>query len=204
MLVGAAGATSRDDLGTLSAPEDAPPVTLEAPDLIEPLTAFRRWRVVDGRLRSPYLPVFWDERLLVARCHRQAIAGGTTVPNHRPPYAACKCGIYAYSKPDIDFPAVDYRGVTGIVTVRGRVAIGPDGMRAESARVEALGHYTRWSARQKREVSAVADKLGVDLVDLGDLAEAAEHYGRPLLPGALASALTAEAAKAFSGSSGRG
>jgi hypothetical protein len=153
-----------------------------APDLTEPLTAFRRWRVVDGRLRSPYLPVFWDEPVLAARCRH----------DHSAPDPSCGCGIHAYNEPDLDFPAVDYRGVSGIVTIRGKVAVGADGMRAEAARVEALGVYSRSSGRHKRDVAAIAGQLGVDLVDLDDLAQAAWAYGRPLDPQSLASAAHAE------------
>jgi hypothetical protein len=161
-------------------------LTIPAPDLIEPLTAFRRWRVIDGRLRSPYMPVFWDERVLPARCHDQTTgATGRDAP-HTPPLASCTCGIHAYSEPDLDFPAIDYRGVTGIVTVRGKVVVGAEGMRAELARVEALGVYSRWSRRQRRAVRAIAEQLGIDLVALDDLADVAERYGRPLLPDALA------------------
>jgi hypothetical protein len=163
----------------------APSAILElsaAPDLIEPLTAFRRWRAVDGRLRSPYLPIFWDEPVLAARCHRP----------HAAPDLSCACGIHAYFEPDLEFPAVDYRGVSGIVTLRGEIAVGADGMRAEAARVEALGIYSRSSSRHKRDVGAIADQLGVDVVDLDDLAEAARAYGRPLQPRSLSSALRAE------------
>ena len=196
MLVGAGDAISLDDAGSLPAAAGFAPATLEAPDLVEPLTAFRRWRIVDGRLRSPYLSVFWDERTLVARCYRH---GAEAVPftRHTPPSASCRCGIHAYSEPDTDFPAVDYRGVTGIVTVRGKVVVDLDGMRAESARVEALGVYSHWSARQTREVSVVADCLGIDLVDLDELASAAESYGRRLLPGAFARAQTPKAETAL-------
>ena len=67
-------------------------------------------------------------------------------------------------------------------------------MRAELARIEALGFYSRWSRRQKRDVAAIAAELGVDLVDLDDLTEAAQDYGRPLLPEALARAREAEPA----------
>jgi hypothetical protein len=153
-----------------------------APDLIEPLIAFRRWRAVDGRLRSPYMPVFWDEPVLAARCN---------LP-HAAPHLSCGCGIHAYHKPDLDFPAVDYRGVCGIVTLRGKVALGAAGMRAEAARVEALGIYSRSSRRHTRELGAIAGQLGVDLVDLDDLTEAARAYGRPLEPHSLASAPVAE------------
>jgi hypothetical protein len=184
VLVGTAGAQAEGLLEGPLSPEVFTDLPLEAPDLSEALTAYRRWRVVDGRLRSPYLPVFWDERILAARCYRQE-SGETTLPAHTPPFAHCSCGIHAYNEPDVDFPAVDYRGVTGIVTIRGKVAIGPDGMRAELARVEALGVYSRWSRRQRREVLELADRLAIDLVDLDDLADAAERYGRPLLPGSL-------------------
>lgn len=183
-LVGTAGIEPAALPEAPLSPEVFADLPLEAPDLSEALTGFRRWRVVDGRLRSPYLPVFWDERILAARCYRQE-SGDSTLPVHTPPFAHCSCGIHAYNEPDLDFPAVDYRGVTGIVTIRGKVAIGPDGMRAELARVEALCVYARWSRRHRRDVLALADRLGIDLVDLDDLADAAERYGRPLLPGSL-------------------
>jgi hypothetical protein len=186
-LVGTAGAESAALPEPPLSPELFADLPLEAPDLSEALTAFRRWRVVDGRLRSPYLPVFWDERVLPARCYRQE-SGESLVPAHTPPFTHCSCGIHAYNEPDLDFPAVDYRGVTGIVTIRGKVAIGPDGMRAELARVEALGVYSRWSRRQRREVLALADRLGIDLVDLDDLADAAQRYGRLLLPDSMPTA----------------
>jgi hypothetical protein len=175
-------------------PDSITPFTFESPDLIEPLTGFRSWRTDGDRLRSPYLPVYWDERLVPARCHRQATGASGVLPPHTPPYGPCGCGIHAYHEPNLDFPAVDYRGVTGIVTLRGRVAVGPEGMRAELARVEALGFYSRWSRRQKRDVSAIAERLGVDLVELDDLSDAAQDYGRPLLPHSLSRARAAEPA----------
>jgi hypothetical protein len=173
-------------------PASLTPFTFEAPDLIEPLTGFRCWRVVGGRLRSPYLPVFWDEPLLPAQCHRQATAANDVLPPHHPPSALCGCGIHAYHEPNLDFPTVDYRGVTGIVTLRGKVAVEGEGMRAELARVEALGFYSRWSRRQKRDVTAIAGQLQVDLVDLEDLPSAVGDYGRPLLPHLLSRARAAE------------
>jgi hypothetical protein len=156
--------------------------SLEAPDLIEPLTAFRIWRAIDGRLRSPYAPTFWDERVLPARCQPTSSDRPAHLHAHEPPHAECGCGIYAYHEPELHFPTVDYQGVTGIVTLWGRVEVEPAGMRAEFARVEALGTYSRWSTRQKRAVSAIAGRLGVDLLDLGDLQSAGERYGRRLLP----------------------
>jgi hypothetical protein len=156
--------------------------SLEAPDLIEPLTAFRIWRAVDGRLRSPYVPVFWDERVLPARCQPRPSSGTACRQPHTPPHETCGCGIYAYHEPDLDFPTVDYQGVAGIVTLWGKVDLQPAGMRSEFARVEALGLYSRWSNRQKRAVATIAAQLEIDLVDLDDLPSAAERYGRRLLP----------------------
>jgi hypothetical protein len=164
----------------------------EAPDLIEPLTAFRCWRTDGLRLRSPYLPVYWDERVLAARCHSQPAAGAP----HTPPHGPCGCGIHAYQEPNLVFPTVDYRGVTGIVTLHGKVEVGPRGMRAELARVEALGFYARWSGRQRDAVAEIAERLEVDLIDLGDLAEAATDYGLPLSPESLVSARAADYAPA--------
>jgi hypothetical protein len=163
-------------------------LTLDAPDLIEPLVAFRSWRTDGARLRSPYLTVHWDERDLVARCRRQ-LRGG-----HAPPDAHCGCGIHAYREPNLVFPTVDYRGVTGIVTLRGKVVVGTEGMRAERARIEALGFYARWSGRQIHAVAEIAERLEVDLIDLSDVAEAAEDYGLPVSTDALAAARDADRA----------
>jgi hypothetical protein len=155
-----------------------------APDLIEPAVAYRNWRAIGGRLRSPYLPVFWDERVLPARCRRSPEGEGAQVA-HFPPHRGCTCGVHAYHEPDLDFPTVDYQGVAGIVTVWGRVEIAPDALRAEFARVEALGTYSRWSHRQQQNVAQIAARLGVDLVDMGELAEAAARYGQRLAPASL-------------------
>jgi hypothetical protein len=157
-----------------------------APDLIEPIVAFRSWRVVDGRLRSVYLPTFWSEREMTASClcsespdpdsPRAAPAG------HGVPDRGCTCGIYAYYRPDMNFPTVDHQGVTGIVSVWGSIEVHDEGMRAEHARIEALALYSRWSTRQIDAVRNVALELGVDLVDLDEIEDAAKHYGQPISP----------------------
>jgi hypothetical protein len=166
--------------GSISLLESEAPDRLGAPDLIEPLVAFRRWRAVDGRLRSPYVPIFWDERTFHARCEASRLATpgiGAHAAPHRAPDPDCSCGVYAYLEPDREFPMVDYRGVTGIVTLWGNVEVHADGMRAEHARIEALALYPHWSQRQKHAVWEIADKLGVDLIDLGRIDQCAERYG---------------------------
>ena len=146
----------------LSGPAEA------APDLIEPVAAFRNWRVVQGELWSPYALVAWTEPVMCARC---------LVAPHAAPAPSCDCGMSAYLEPQTRFPTVDFLGVTGIVTLWGRLEVHPEHVRAEYARVEALAVYRHWSARQRTAVEAVAASLGADLVDLDEQAEAAELYG---------------------------
>ena len=162
------------------------PAAERAPDLIEPVVAFRSWRVVEERLRSVYLPVIWAERDMTAACmcseSPDADAPRAAEPGHGVPDRGCTCGIYAYYEPDLNFPTVDYRGVAGIVTLWGSIELHEEGMRAEHARIEALALYSRWSVRQLDAVRAVARDLGVDIVDLDDIVEAAGRYGRPVAP----------------------
>jgi hypothetical protein len=139
-----------------------------APDLIEPVVAFRNWRLVDGVLRSPYTPVAWTEPIMCARC---------LASPHPAPAPSCDCGLSAYLEPQLRFPTVDFRGVTGIVTLWGRLEVHADWVRAEYARVEALTVYRHWSRRQRTAAEAAAASLGADLIDLHEQAEAAELYG---------------------------
>ncbi len=162
------------------------PAAERAPDLIEPVVAFRSWRVVDEGLRSVYLPVLWTGRDMTAACmcseSPDADARRSAPPGHGAPDRGCTCGIYAYYEPDLNFPTVDFRGVAGIVTLWGSIELHEEGMRAEHARVEALALYSRWSTRQIDAVRALASDLEVDLVDLDGIAEAARRYGRPVAP----------------------
>ena len=162
----------------LDAPRFAPNGGFEAPDLIEPVVAFRNWRIVDGRLRSVYEPVFWLDPVQQAECR----ADHRGRPPHAAPGSGCTCGLYAAHEPDYDFSTVDYRGVSGIVTAWGNIEVHAGGIRAEWVQVEALSTYERWTRRQIDAVRAVAEDLGSDLVDLCDLAEAAGRYGLRLDP----------------------
>jgi hypothetical protein len=168
-------------VGIIAAPE---PGHEHAPDLIEPVVGFRSWRILrtgpaHGELSSPYFPVAWSEPVVRAECRRWRTPEALLDTPHAAPQPDCGCGIRAYHAPTGDFPKVDYRAVSGIVTVWGRIEIGADEMRAELARVEALAVYSRWSRRQRDAVREVAANLGVDLVDLGELGAAAASYGAP-------------------------
>jgi hypothetical protein len=155
-----------------------------APDLIEPVVGFRNWRILRtgparGELSSPYFPVAWSEPVMRAECRRWRTPEALLDTPHVAPQSGCGCGIRAYHTPTGDFSKVDYRAVSGIVTVWGRIEIGADEMRAELARVEALAVYSRWSRRQRDAVRDVAANLGAELVDLRELGTAAASFGAP-------------------------
>jgi hypothetical protein len=152
-------------------PQPRPPV----PDLLQPVHAFRDWRITGDGLTSPRTGVVWPGPMLAAECHPRT-AESLVRPPHRAPGRDCNCGIHGYFRPGYDTSKVDYRGVTGIITVWGEVELHHDGVRAQFARVDALGVYARWTRRQKAAVNEVAAELGVDLVDLHDLEDAAARY----------------------------
>jgi hypothetical protein len=167
--------------GIIASPE---PGHRDAPDLIEPVVGFRNWRILragpaHGELSSPYFPVTWSEQVMRAECRRWRTTEALLETHHTAPQPGCGCGIRAYHTPTGEFSKVDYRAVSGIVTVWGRIEIGTDEMRAELARVEALAVYSRWSRRQRDAVQEVAANLGAELVDLRDLGAAAASFGAP-------------------------
>jgi hypothetical protein len=162
-----------------------------APDLLAPVHAFRDWRVTPDGLLSPRTGVPWTGRVMAATCH-PCTAEDFIQPPHRAPGQACHCGIHAYFRPNYETSRVDYTGVTGIVTVWGHVQVHEHGLRAEFARVEAMGVYSRWTRRQKALVDEVAGLLGVDVVDLRELEAVAHDYATPV-PASLAPARLAPA-----------
>jgi hypothetical protein len=150
-----------------------------APDLLAPVSGFRDWHVKADGLCSPRTGVPWSGRVLQAEC-RPRTADDLIRPAHRAPGHECGCGIHAYYEPSDETSKISYTGVSGIVSAWGDVEIHAGGFRAEFARVEALGVYARWSERQKSAVQRIAATLGVDIVDLYDLADAAASYATPM------------------------
>lgn len=168
-----------------------PTESLEALELaalvLPPATSyigFRIWRLVDGDLLSPFRDEPWDQPVVRAVCplSRDAVGpgSGAFATPHRAPHEACRCGIHVSDTPNVAFSHVDFRGVTGIVSVWGAIVREPEGARAEYARVAALGMYAHWTTRQKRAVREAAQRLEADVVDLAALREAASRYGSPL------------------------
>jgi len=174
----------RSAVGVVQAPGQLESV---APDLTAPVVGFRNWRIMrdgprKGQLSSPFIPVAWPAPELRAECRRFRSAEDLLEAPHAAPEPACGCGICAYHSPTREFSKVDYLGVSGIVTVWGRIVADGDGMRAEQVRIAALGLYSRWTRRQRQAVREVADLFGVDVVDLAELGAAAGDYGETLPP----------------------
>ena len=147
-----------------------------APDLVVPVVAFRAWRVVDGALLSPYIPCRWEGAVMHAECYPANRAlefgRGWLATPHEPPHRDCRCGIYAYHRPGTQPYYGEFQWVEGIVAVWGRIESHRDGLRAQYARVCALG--------RRPGAEAIAHRLGVDLVVGDALAGAAPRYGTPL------------------------
>jgi hypothetical protein len=161
-------------------------ITAQAPDLIAPVTGYRDWRLTADGLASPWAGTVWTKPVMRAEC-RPRRAEDLILAPHAAPHNGCTCGIHAYHRFSPEASKIDYRGVSGIVTAWGRIEAHEHGIRAEWARVEALGLYRRWTSRKIRAVMRVADELDIDVFDLEDLPEAAARYGSPLpemlLPG---------------------
>jgi hypothetical protein len=150
-----------------------------APDLIAPVIGYRDWRVTEDGLTSPHTGAVWLEHTMHATCLPTRVED-LIRPEHDAPHPGCSCGIHAYYALEDRASKVDYRGVCGVVSLWGRLEAHEDGMRAEWARVEALGVYQRWSRRQTRAVLDVASQLGCDVYDLADLPVVASRYGSEL------------------------
>jgi len=157
-----------------------------APDLIGPVVGFRAWRLVDGRLLSPYIPCRWEGRTMHAECwpaNRSLTKGrGWLNEPHPVPHADCQCGIYAYHQPGARSYYGEFEWVEGVVTAWGRIVTHRDGLRAEHARIETLALPA--DPRRRTRIEAVAARFGVPVVESVELGAAAAVAGAPL-PAAL-------------------
>jgi len=161
-------------------------VTAVAPDLVQPVVGFRAWRIIGGRLLSPYIPCRWEGRVLHAVCfdaNRRLEGGrGWLAEPHGSPDPRCRCGIYAYHRPGVQSYYGEWDWTEGVVTCWGRLEAHRDGLRAEHARIEALAHPPENEPGRRRAVEAVADHLDVPLVPHAQLTEVAAGLGGPLPP----------------------
>jgi len=159
---------------------------MAAPDLIEPVVGFRRWRVVGDHLSSPYIPLRWDAPVVRARCYpanRGLLFGaGWLEEPHEAPHPRCKCGIYAWHRPPRPGPIPDPGRVLGAVAVWGRIEVHADGMRAEYAEIRALGLVPELGEAHSRRMAQIAARLGVPLLPEEELPRLARPLPPTMLP----------------------
>jgi hypothetical protein len=103
---------------------------------------------------------------------------------HASPHPDCQCGIYAYDRPGTRSYYGEVWWCEGVIAAWGRLVVHETGWRAEHARVEALAVPDLGDARLEVVVAAIAARLGVPVVERGELADVAEGAGG-LVPEAL-------------------
>jgi hypothetical protein len=129
-------------------------------------------------------PVTWHGPVLEADCFRDLPTAFRSSSRyldapHEAPHPDCSCGIHAGAIPDLDVTNVDFRAVTGIVAVWGGICEAGGGLiRAQSARVCALGVYEHASQRHRLAVREIGEELECDLLDVRELGSAAIGYGK--------------------------
>ena len=154
---------------------------VSAPDLLEPVIAFRSWRLGDGGLLSPETDEWWPPGTpLEARCLHQAHLEVA-------PVGDCHCGIYGYHDAWTKMTWQAMRpgdAVPGAMLAWGRIEASFTGLRAQFARAVcvAIPDWTRTSLR--RQIYLDADRLGIQVTTIRNLASVASAYGHPT-PGAL-------------------
>jgi hypothetical protein len=160
-----------------------------APDLLSPVIGFRSWRIANGRLQSPYIPCRWEGRVMRAACYdanRVLVRGeGWLDEPHCSPHPDCRCGIYAYHRPGPRSYDGERWWCEGVIAAWGRVEVHADGLRAEYARVEALGIPDVGDPRVAPAVEAIGAQLGVPVMPAGDLPQFAQRLGGLVPPGLL-------------------
>lgn len=138
---------------------------MSAPDLVHEVVAFRSWRLVGGRLMSPFIPCRWEGREMHATCYdanRGLTRGiGWLDEPHESPHAECQCGIYAYHTPGPRSWFGEAYWCEGVVSAWGRLVVHGDGFRAQHARVEAIAVP---EGIKRAPVAEAADALGVPIV----------------------------------------
>lgn len=102
--------------------------TITVPDLIEPITGYRLWKLLpDGRLQSIADSWIWEPGVAnKARCNKGEDHLGEE------PRLGCGCGFWALKSIQRAAYYGNY-GVIGEVALWGRVVVGRDGWRAQYA-----------------------------------------------------------------------
>jgi hypothetical protein len=173
-----------------------------APDLIEPVVAYREWLYdPEGEgLVSPHVKEPWHPGWMLARCRPYPYYYAPKNRDHHPaPEPACMCGLYGYHGSEYISGTV-----VGAVVVTGRIQVHETGVRAERAKVVALAPgrfgvlafdshlpFVRWLLRGhsalaltrkgRRDFRTLCDRYGAECVwDPADLPRVAAKYGKPV------------------------
>jgi hypothetical protein len=171
-----------------------------APEVSVPVIGYREWVLIGDEIVSPLARTPWRDAVMRAEClpSCRAASGlwrGAT-PHHGPaPDPACVCGIYALFEPPRRRGRERLALVHGAVALSGRIEVHRRGMRAELARIVALG--LPHSRRGPHETLVqVADRLAVEAVPPRELEAVALAHGQPLAPALIPDAEAAERSRA--------
>jgi hypothetical protein len=170
-----------------------------APDLGEPVIGYREWVLIGDEILSPLARTPWREAVMRAECLPSCRAArglwrGATEHAGPAPDPACVCGIYALFTPPRRRGRERLALVHGAVALSGRIEVHRRGMRAELARIVAIGLPA--SRRQPHDALVqVAERLDVEAVQTRELEAVALAHGRPLAPGLIPDPSAAEGAR---------
>jgi hypothetical protein len=151
---------------------------MRVPDAIEPVLAWRAWRVVGPadarRLGSVVREMAWPVRSpALAVCEEPfwRRLGGPAARLHAAPHLGCACGIYASREPAEAFRQVappsrrSAAVAIGQVRLWGSVVEGPHGWRAEPAYPAAIHVLLRDTGRAAR-LAAESDAVALGVYDV--------------------------------------
>ena len=157
-----------------------------APEVGLPVIGYREWVLIGDEILSPLARTPWHDAVMRAECLPSCRAarglwrGATQHPGPAPD-PACVCGIYALFTPPRRRGRERLALVHGAVALSGRIEVHRRGMRAEFARIVALGLPA--SRRAPRDMLVrIADRLEVEAVPARDLETVALAHGQPLAP----------------------
>lgn len=136
---------------------------------VRPIAGYRIWRLYEGRLHGPWLPMTW----LSAKEHATCFVRGSFV--HSVPSKHCVCGIHAFHDVDSATNDIPRDCVVGAVIGTGGVLVHWRGFRAKCVEIVAIADYPPVPTEQ---LSKVAREYGVPLCSIEDLTARARARGR--------------------------
>ena len=171
-----------------------------APEVSLPVIGYREWVLIGDEILSPLARTPWREPVLRAECLPSCRAarglwrGATRHPGPAPD-PACVCGIYALFTPPRRRGRERLALVHGAVALSGRIEVHRRGMRAELARIVALGLPDARRAPHDA-LLRIAERLEVEAVPPRDLETVALAHGQPLAPALIPDADGADRSRA--------